>query len=216
MDTGYRLAAQAATPTIDTTGSQVQYAPVSTRVAATGERSNVDNRYQQVTVSSTTGVVAGDAFTVNGINSVHHISKQDTGQAKTFRVISVDSSTLMTISPPMIGANEASPSDAEKAYQNISVNSTSATAAITFINNAATTLNPFWHRDSIELLPGRYVIDSDEGVGVIRGATEQGIELVLTKKFDPDTFITSFTLNTFYGVVNCQPEMNGVLFFGQS
>jgi hypothetical protein len=50
---------------------------------------NVDNRYQTVTVSSTTGVVAGDAFTIDGIEAVHHITKRSTGELKTFRVIEV-------------------------------------------------------------------------------------------------------------------------------
>ncbi|MGK3946966.1 P22 phage major capsid protein family protein, partial [Streptomyces caeruleatus] len=66
---------------------------------------NVDNRTQQVTVSATTGVTAGSMFTITGIESVHQITKIATGQLKTFRVISVDSGTTMTISPPMIGAN---------------------------------------------------------------------------------------------------------------
>jgi len=39
------------------------YVPRATSTAATGEVSNVDNRYQTVTVSSTTNVAAGDAFT---------------------------------------------------------------------------------------------------------------------------------------------------------
>ena len=216
IQNGTRLAANSATVTIDTTGAQVQYVPVSTRTAATGERSNVDNRYQQVTVSTTTGVTAGDAFTVNGLESVHHIDKTSTGQAKTFRVVSVDSATTMTVTPPMIGANQASPTDAELAYKNIEVASTSATAAITFLNDTAAPVNPFWSMDAVELMPGRYEVPTDEGVAVLNYTSDQGVQLVLTKQFSGSTFESQFTLNTFFGVTITNTEMCGALIFGQS
>lgn len=214
MDAGKRLGANSATVTIDTTGTQVAYVPKAAESTVAGEV-NVDNRYQTVTVSTTTGVTAGDAFTIAGIEAVHHITKESTGQAKTFRVISVDSGTTMTISPPMIGAN-SSPTDAEKAYKNVEVTSTSATASITFLNIAAAAANPFWFKDSIEILPGRYAVPTDQGVGVMRGTTDQGLEVVMTKKFDNSTFQSLYTLDTLFGVVNSNPEMNGILLFGQT
>lgn len=216
MDAGKRIGANAATVVMDTTGAQVQYEPLATRTAATGESSNVDNRYQQITVDTTAGVAAGDAFNVDGLESVHHITKEATGQPKTFRVISVDSGTTMTISPPMIGANGVSPSDAELAYKNIEVVSTSATASITFLNSDAASINPFWHKDSIELLPGRYAVPTDQGPAVLRGSTDQGLEVVMTKTFNAKTFVSEFTLDVLFGVVNTNPEMNGILLFGQS
>ncbi len=211
IDAGRRLAANAASITIATNGAQVRYVPDN--VDANGN--NVDNRTQQVTVSSTTGVTAGDCFTIANIGAVHQITKEDTGQLKTFRVISVDSGTTMTISPPMIGAN-SSPTDAELQYKNIAVRATSATAAITFLNTSATNLNPFWHKDSIELLPGRYAVPTNAGVDVMRGSTDQGLEVVMAKKFDNSTFKTLYTLDILYGVVNTNPQMNGVLIGGQS
>lgn len=210
IDAGKRLAANAATITIATNGSQVRYVPDNINA----NNNNVDNRYQQVTVSSTTGVTAGDCFTIANIGAVHQITKEDTGQLKTFRVISVDSGTTMTISPPMIGAN-SSPTDAEKQYKNIEVRATSATASITFLNTTATGANPFWHKDSIELLPGRYAVPMDQGVDVMRGTTDQGIEVVMAKKFDNSTFKSLYTLDVLYGVVNTNPQMNGVILFNQ-
>lgn len=208
IDAGKRLAANSATITIATNGAQVRYVPDN--VDANGN--NVDNRYQTVTVSSTTGVTAGDCYTVAGIYAVNQITKESTGQLKTFRVISVDSGTTMTVSPPMIGAN-SSPTDAELAYKNVEVASTSATAAITFLNTSATACNPFWHKDSIELLPGRYAVPSGQGVDIMRGTTDQGIEVVMSKKFDNSTFTSLYTLDVLYGVVNTNPEMNGVILF---
>jgi len=205
-----RLAGNGATVTIATNGAQVQYEPSSVDVNG----NNVDNRYQTVTVSTTTGVTAGDAFVIDGIENVHQITKEPTGQPKTFRVISIVNGTSMVISPPMIGAN-STPSDAELQYKNCEVVSTSATAAITFLNQNAAAVNPFWHYESIELLPGRYAVPTDQGVDVMRGTTDQGIEVVMSKKFDNSTFTSLYTLDTFFGVVNTNPEMNGILIFNQ-
>jgi hypothetical protein len=214
LDYANRCAANAATPTIATNGAQVRYVPQAT-TTSTGGVLNVDNRYQTVTVSSTTGVVAGDAFTIDGIEAVHHITKRSTGELKTFRVIEVVNGTSMVISPPIIGANSA-PTDAELQYKNVQVAATSATASINFLNVAASNINPFWRKDSIELLPGRYAVPDGAGVDVLRASTDQGIELVMTKKFDPLTFQTLYTLDTLYGVVMTNPEMAGILLFNQT
>ncbi|MES0444997.1 MAG: P22 phage major capsid protein family protein [Desulfobacterales bacterium] len=190
------------------------YTPVATRTATTGEVSNVDNRYQTVTISATTSVVAGDAYTIAGVNAVHHITKGDTGQLKTFRVISVDSGTTMTVSPPMI-TNQGG-TDAEAEYQNCVVNTASGTSAIVFLNTVTASINPFWQKDAIEILPGRYAVPSDAGAAVMRATTEQGIECVMTKQFDINTLKTKFRLDTRFGVVNKQPEMSGLMMFSQT
>ena len=215
LDYAENLAAAAGSSiTIDTQAAATNYyTPVSTSVSATGEQSNVDNRYQTITVSSTTSVAAGDAFTIAGVNAVHHITKGDTGNLKTFRVISVDSSTTMTVSPPII-SNQGS-TDAEAQYQNVAV-TPSATAAITFLNTVAGPVNPFWQEGSIELLPGTYVDDANAGAAVMKAATDQGIEVCMTKQYDIDIKKYKYRWDVFYGVVNLQPEMNGIIIFSQT
>lgn len=202
--------------TIDTRNSANNfYVPRATTTAVTGETSNVDNRFQRVTLDSTTGVNAGDCFTIANVNSVHHITKRDTGQLKTFRVISVDSATQITISPPII-SNQV-PSDAGTQYQNCVVNVQAANSAIVFLNNhtgsTARPINCFWHRDAIELLPGRYAVPNDAGAAVVRGTTDQGIELVMQKQYDIRNMKTFFRVDTLFGVTCKQPEMAGVLLF---
>lgn len=187
--------------------------PKATSVANTGETSNVDNRYQRVTISSTTNVAAGDCFTIAGVNAVHHITKVDTGQLKTFRVISVDSSTTMTISPPIISGQGGT--DAERQYQNVTV-TPSATAAIAFLNTVSAYANPFWYKDAFEILPGRYAVPEGTGAAVMRGTTTQGIELVMTKQFDINTLKTKYRMDTLFGVVCAQPEMAGLMLFSQT
>lgn len=190
------------------------YTPVATRAAATGEVSNIDNRYQQVTVSSTTSVAAGDCFTIASLNSVHHVTKQDTGQLKTFRVISVDSSTTMTISPPIITAQGGT--DAELQYQNCVINTKASNSAIVFLNTVTAPVNPFWQKDALEILPGHLAVPSDAGAAVMRAATEQGIEVVWQKQYDINTRRTKYRLDTLFGVCMKQPEMAGIMLFSQS
>lgn len=201
--------------TINTTLAGAQfYVPKATSVAATGEKNNVDNRFQRVTISSTTNVAAGDAFTIAGLDSVHHITKGDTGQLKTFRVISVDSATTMTISPPII--NALGGSTPELQYKNCVAVTTSATAAIVFLNTVTASINPFWQRDALEILPGHYAVPTDAGTAVMRATTEQGIELVFQKFYDINTMKTKYRLDTLFGVVNKQPEMSGIILFSQT
>ena len=200
--------------TIDTRDVAVNYYIPQATSASVGGKINVDNRYQTVTVSSTASVAAGDAFTIAAVNAVHHITKQDTGQLKTFRVISVTNGTTMVISPPIISNQVAN--DASAQYQNCVVNTKSATSAIVFLNTVAGYANPFWQRDALEILPGRYAVPSDAGTAVMRASTDQGIELVMQKFYDIDTMKTKYRLDTLFGVVCKQPEMAGLMMFSQT
>ena len=217
MDYAVRIlgASGGAGVTINTTaGGGNVYVPRAVSVAATGEAANVDNRYQTVTVNTTANVRAGDAFTIANVNAVHHITKGDTGLTKTFRVISVPSGTTLVISPPLITGQGGS--DAELQYQNCVVTTAAAGAAITFQNTQTAAANPFWFKDSIEILPGRYAMPSDAGAAVMRASTDQGIELVMSKQYDINTLKTKYRVDTLYGVVNKQPQMSGIIMFGQT
>jgi hypothetical protein len=190
------------------------WVPRATSVAATGETSNVDNRFQTITVTSTTSVAAGDAFTIANVNAVHHITKGDVGLLKTFRVVSVPSSTTLVITPPII-SNQGG-TDAEAQNQNVVVTSAASNAAIVFLNTVTGFMNPFWQKDALEILPGRYAVPTDAGAAVMRASTDQGIELVMTKQYDINTMKTKYRLDTLYGVVNKQPEMSGIIMFSQT
>jgi hypothetical protein len=218
LDYVKRLAAAAGgSITIDTRDSATTnfYNPVAVIASpTTGERLNKDNRFQTITVSATTNVKAGDSFTIANVEAVHLITKQSTGLLKTFRVISVDSGTTMTISPPIISNQVAN--DAAAQYQNCVVTAKSATAAITWLNTATAALNPFWHKDAIEVLPGRYEVPTGAGMDVIRGKTDQGFELMMTKQSSINALDTKFRVDVFFGVVNKQPEMTGLMLFNQS
>lgn len=216
MDYCPRIAAATATG-VTVNGANQFYTPKAVSTAATGEVANVDNRYQNLalTVGAST-VKVGDCFIIAGVNSVHHITKADTGQQKTFRVIAIISGAggtgVMQISPPIISAQGAS--DAENEYQNVTATPANG-AAITFLNTAAGYLNPFWQKDALEILPGRYSVPDDAGVAIMRASTDQGIEVVMQKFYDINTMKTKYRLDTLFGVVNKQPEMTGVMLFSQ-
>lgn len=201
--------------TMDTqTAAGNYYTPVATSTSAGGETSNVDNRYQTITVSSTTSVVAGDSFTVAALDAVHHITKGDTGRLKTFRVISVPSSTTLVISPPMITAQGNT--DAELQYKNCVINTQAANSALVFLNTVAAAVNPFWHKDAIEILPGRYAVPQNAGAAVMRSTTTNGLEVVMQKFYDINTMKTKFRWDVRWGVCMVQPEMAGVMMFAQT
>jgi hypothetical protein len=208
------LAAAPAVPVeIDTqVGAGNFFVPSATSTALSGETQNVDNRFQTVTVNDTTGLVAGDAFSIDGVEAVHHITKQGTGQPKTFRVVQVVNGTDMVITPPIISAQGGS--DAELQYQNVIVTPLAA-ASITFLNAQTASVNVFWQRDALELLPGRYAVPTDAGTAVMRATTDQGIEVVMQKFYDIDSMTIKYRLDTLFGVVNKQPEMSGILLFNQ-
>jgi len=217
LDYANRLTA-AAGVTVTVNGANQYYTPKATSTAGTGEVSNVDNRYQNLIIAVTSGTVkVGDCFTIAGVNAVHHITKQDTGQLKTFRVTAIVSgaggSGTVQISPPIISGTGGT--DAELEYQNVTAAPANG-AAITWLNTVAANVNPFWQKDALEILPGRYAVPEDVGTAVMRATTDQGIEVVFQKFYDINTMKTKYRLDTLFGVVNKQPEMSGIILFSQT
>lgn len=217
-DTGFRLPGTAVTTarTIDTRPAALNYyVPRATSTAVTGETNNVDNRFQTITVSSNANFVAGDALTIQGVNSVHNITKQDTGQPMTVRVVGVGAANTLVITPPLITAQGGS--DAELQYQNCVVAGAGlASASITMLNFDTAGANVFWHKPAIELIAGRYAVPDDTGAAVMRASTDQGIEVVMTKWFDTATFKTRYTFDTLFGTNVLNTEMAGLLLFNQT
>lgn len=221
LDTGLRLAAAVPGAGVTINGANQRYVPVATSTGSGGEVSNVDGRYQtlSITVGAAGALKAGDAFTIVGVNSVHPITKQDTGQLRTFRIESIVTgggtagANTVRIYPPIIAADSA-PTGGELQYKNCSATPANA-AALTFLNTVTAGVNPFWHRDSLFVVPGRLAID-DAGMDVMRGTTDNGFELVLQKQTNVLTQRTVFRWDTLFGVTNANPEMNGAIMFSQT
>jgi hypothetical protein len=199
--------------TIATNGAQANFVPKATDTSVAGVL-NVDNRFQTVAVNTGSLFNVGDAFTIEGIEAVHLITKQPTGQPKTFRVVAIAGNNV-TITPPIISADNA-PTEAELQYKNCErAGSGLAAAQVTFLNTVTADLNCFWHKSAIEILPGRLAIPENAGVAVMRATTDQGIEVVMQKQFDLPTSTTRFRLDVLFGTAVLNTEMVGVLLFGQ-
>lgn len=200
----------------------LNYVPVATVAFVGGSGfANVDNRFQtiSVTVGAAGALKAGDAFTIAGVNAVHHITKQDTGQLKTFRVVSITTgggtagANTVLICPPIISNDGANPSTAQ--YQNVAAAPTNG-AALTFLNTASAYVNPFWQGDAVQILPGRLAPATDSGMAVMRGSTSQGFELVMTRQGEINQLTTKYRFDAIWGAFAANPEMMGIELFSQT
>ncbi len=202
-------------------------AQTATGVTVTGAQKHVpapnlgtgllqDNRSMTLTVSATAGLVAGDAFTIDGCNSLDMIRKTDTGQPLTCRIISVDSGTTLTISPAIIVNNPAN-TDAENVYANCTAEAANG-AAITFLNDdAASNPIPFWATNAVEILHAPLNTESlNDSMGVMQSNLSSGLTLYMFKQSNIDTLKTIYRCSLWAkGTVNC-PEAAGVVIDGQA
>lgn len=213
-----RLAAATATTVTITNTLALNYVPAAFTLSATNVPINVDNRYQTISIAvGGSTVKVGDAFTIAGVNAVHHITKQDTGQLKTFRVVAIVSGAGGTgqvqIAPPIISNDGTNPSTAQ--YQNVTAAPANG-AAITFLNTAAAYVNFFWAGDCMEILPGRLAPREDSGLAVMRGETDQGMELVMTRQGLINDLSTKYRFDAIWGSNCLNPEMAGIELFSQT
>lgn len=212
-----RLAAKTAV-TVTVNGANQYYTPAATVLQADGVYTNVDNRFQNLTIAVTSSTVkVGDCFTIAGVNAVHHITKADTGLLKTFRITAIVSgaggSGVVTITPPII--SNGGSTNAEAQYQNVTATPADG-AAITFLNTVAAPVNVFWAGDVMEILPGRLMPAQDSGLAVMRGTTDDGLELVMTRQGSINTLDTKYRFDALWGTVCLNPEMAGIQLFSQS
>lgn len=219
MDYAPRLTA-AAGVTVTVNGANQRYVPTATSLTAgTLTPVNTDNRFQNLAITVTSGTVkVGDAFTIALVDAVHHITKVDTGQLKTFRITAIVSGAggtgTVQITPPIIAADSA-PTAAELQYKNVTV--TPATgAALVFLNTVAAAMNPFWYKGAIDLLPGRLVWPDDGGLAVMSGTTDNGMQLTMCKQAEIKTGKINFRVDTKYGVAVTNTEMCGIEMFSQT
>lgn len=216
-DTALRLTAAAGT-SVTVNGANQYWTPVATQVAPTGEQSNVDNRSQTLAITVGGGTVkVGDAFQIAGVYEVHHITKEATPDLKTFRITEIISGAggtgTVRISPAII--SNGGGTRAEIQYQNVSATPADG-AAITFLNTVAGYMNPFFHSDALEILPGRYEVETSAGVSTMRATLDNGVGVLMTKWVDGFTLKNFYRVDAFWGTVNKQPEMSGVEMFSQT
>ena len=205
IDIQPRLQAAAGGATTVNGANQV-LTPAATSTAATGEVSNVDNRYQYLVVDNTAGVVAGDAFTITTVNRVHMITKQNTGTLFTNRVVEVVNGTTLKVLA-MIDAGF---------YQNVT-NAPGDGASLVWLNTVAAPTNVFWQGSSVEVVRGRLAVESfADSMAVMNGTTDQGVNITMAKQANIDDFTQKYRWTVYYGVNNLNPLMNGIMVANQT
>lgn len=217
MDYAQRLTAAAGVGVTITNTQPLFYTPVSTTDFPGRGKLNVDNRFQVISIAVTSGTVkVGDCFQFATVNAVHHITKQDAGQAKTFRITRIVTGAggtgTVEITPPIISGAGGTP--AELQYQNVT-NSPANAAPITFLNTAAAYVNPFWQGDALQIFPGRLDPQESAGMAVMRASTDQGFELVMTAQGNINDLATKYRIDLLWGVLVANTEMAGIELFSQ-
>lgn len=207
-------AATGGTTTVN--GANQFFEPSAVYTEADGEQVNLDNRRQNLTVAAATypNVKVGDAFTIAGVNSVHMINKQDTGQLQTFRVVGKPSAGVLQISPAIIsnGGNTI----AGKEYQNVTATPANG-AALTWLNTSTNEINPFFVKDSLLLIPGSFTVDPDDGWQVMRAVTPKyGIAITYTRQGDINTLNVKARWDIDFGTALLNPQFGGGIMFSQA
>lgn len=185
--------------------------------AAMSGGSPQDNRSQNLTVNSTTGIAVGDAFTIAGVNSVSLIHKEDTGELQTFRVKAVVDGSNLTISPAIISA-DSSPTQPESEYKNCTAAPANG-AAITFLNTTQAKSNIFWMRDAVEIINGsmdQVEFDGMTGVVSLSETTDSGVTIMFSKGAAINDLTVKYRWDIFCNAVVLEPQLCGILLGGQA
>lgn len=213
-DQSIRLAAATGGATT-VNGANQYWVPKATDTAATGQTENVDNRYSPlvVTAAAYANIKAGDAFTIAGVNSVHMITKQDTGQLQTFRVVGKPAANTILIAPAIVsGQGGTRP---EKEFQNVTATPANS-AALTWLNTTTAELNPFFVKDNLLLVPGSFTVPEGVGWEIMSGTTEMGIRFTYARQGEINDLSTKYRWDIDFGTALTNPQMAGVLAFNQA
>ncbi len=160
----------------------------------------IDNREMSLTVSATTGLKAGDKFTIAGVNRLNPEVREDTSELMTFTVNSVTNGTSMVISPAII---------VDGPFRNCSA-ATADAAAISFLNAKVNNPSVFWAQDSIKLVPGNLPVEGG-GVDKVDATTEQGLPMRFTFWYDPDAETMFLKAVIFFDCEVWLPSQVGVI-----
>jgi hypothetical protein len=196
-------------------GANQYYVPKATILDNLGVEQNVDNRYSDIVVTSANyaGIKPGDAFTIVGVNSVHMISKENTGQAQTFRVIAKPTANTIRVAPALISGQGGTKPEVE--YKNVTATPANG-AAITWLNTTDAALNPFFVKGSLLLIPGSYAINAQDGWNLTSATTPLGISLTMVAQGEINDLSRKIRVDARWGTSLTNPQLAGVELFNQA
>lgn len=214
------LAPATATGVTITNTQPLYYTPVASTTDSDGNTTNVDNRRQIISIAVTGSTVkVGDAFTIAGVNSVHNISKANTGQLMTFRITKIVTGAggtgTVEITPPIISGGGATRAELE--YKNVSATPANG-AVITFLNTTAASANLFFVKGAIELIPGSFAVNAEDGWNVVAKATtpKLGLPITYVRQGNINDLSVKARVEVDFGVGALNPQMIGIQLFGQA
>ncbi|MEW8120068.1 MAG: P22 phage major capsid protein family protein [Candidatus Thiodiazotropha sp.] len=194
-------------------GASQSVTPVAFDSTGTLAAGTVDDpRYSVLTVSAAHGLVAGDCFTLAGVNSIGAISKKDTGQLQTFRVISVSTNDL-TISPAIIPADGT---DAQVRYATVTTTPANG-AAVTVVNTDDTQPSIFFTRPSVEVFVGELeTSELAQSMAVMSETTDSGISIIFARQGSIDDLSAKYRLTCWTKAHVLQPQHCGIMLPNQN
>lgn len=198
-----KLAAAAGAATV--TGAQSHIPRATDPVPGTNRTINVDNRFFELTVSDTTGMKPGDAFTA-GVNEVSLINKEDTDELRTFTIRQVIDGTTIQISPAPVNVNGATL--AEQEYGNVTDEIANGEPLV-FVNTADAKINAFWENDNISINIGNLAVEGLAGVNTMTDSTDSGVQLVIAYEGKVGNFTNQYRVTGFWGVTMKEPMKAG-------
>ena len=205
-----------AATTMTVTGNQ-SFAPSGGSVNATTKVvTNVDYREATIVVDDSSKVAVGDKITFSNsgttVKSVGLADKNTTGQAMTFTVIELPSSTTIKVYPKPIAADDPALSTLEKAYANIDTRILNA-ATVTRLNIDTTAkANIFFDKSAVEVIGGTIpaeLFKQYDGMKVITDSLKNGLQLYMVYDANLDTMNFRYRIFVWYGVTICNPSNCG-------
>lgn len=213
-DQSIRLAAATGGATT-VNGANQYWVPKATSTAATGETANVDNRYSTLAVTAATyaNIKAGDAFTITGVNAVHMITKADTGQLQTFRVIGKPAAGVILVAPAIISGGGGTKAELE--YKNVTATPANG-ATLNWLNTTTAEISPFWQGDNLLLIPGSFQVNQEDGWRVMRATTGLGIAITYVEQGNVNDLTVKYRWDIDFGTSLINPQMAGAEAFNQA
>lgn len=193
------------------TGTTVSGAQSFTPSAMTGDVPT-DNRRMTLVVAGANiaNIKNGDSFVIGSaataVNAVHNITKDDTGQQQTFRVISGGGTANLVITPAIVATGP---------YKNVTI-AAGAGAAITFLNTVSKPVSPFWVDGAVELMAGKLAFPDGQGAQVMHATSKNKIPLIMSYSFDHLKGVTTCRFTSLYATTVLQPELAGVVIANQT
>jgi hypothetical protein len=161
----------------------------------------VSTAVSSITVASGSGAVAiGDVFTIANVFRVHPETKVSTGVLQQFVATAVMASagTTLSISPSIILAGPK---------QNVTIPSTSATAALTWAGTLSTAhgISLAFHRDAFAFATADLVMP--EGVDFAARKVLDGISMRIVRAYDINNDNFPCRLDVLYGYKTLRPQI---------